>query len=63
MQGSKMEKVKTIFSKDTINYIVGREETYKIEGLLEGQVEIAKKHRLILVEWLMEVCDRFQLKR
>ena len=30
---------------------------------MRGQIDIQAKHRVILMEWLMEVSDKFQLKR
>lgn len=55
-----------IFSKETISYLVDRSKRlYNVTSrdLIITQSEVTPRHRKILVEWLMEVSDKFQLKR
>ena len=59
-----LRKVETRFDPDTIAYLAERgSELYTISDLFALQTEISTKQRFILVDWLMEVSDRFQLKR
>ena len=54
-----------VFGIETLNYLISREQSYApdpyyIERL---QPDITWTMRLILIDWMMEVCMEFQLKR
>lgn len=62
----RVRKVQTTFDLNTLRYLTlrGRElYAVSLEGLTDRQEQISAKHRFTLVDWLMEVSDKFQLKR
>ena len=49
---------------ETLNYLVSRECSYYADAyFLLKQVHINKMMRAILIDWMMEVCTEYQLKR
>jgi len=54
-----------IFDDETYNYLISREQCYRPDSyyLEKHQPELTWTMRLILVDWMMEVCAEFQLKR
>ena len=53
-----------MINSDSLEYLISREETYKPnQNYLEVQSNLTWLMRAILVDWMMEVCMEFSLKR
>lgn len=58
-------ELNAVLNLDTLNYLVGREIKYKPDPyyMEKNQPQITWKMRMILVDWMMEVCMEYKLKR
>lgn len=54
-----------VLGLDTLNYLISREQEYSPDPyyMEKSQPDLTWTMRLILVDWMMEVCMEFQLKR
>eukprot|EP00347_Sterkiella_histriomuscorum_P005956 403354617 len=57
-------KAQQTFSTETLDYLVERQRFYKVSKIIfdTRHPEITSKNRQILIDWLMDVSDKFQLK-
>ena len=58
-------EVTAVLSIDTLNYLIGRESKYMPDPyyMEKQQPHITPRMRLILCDWMMEVCTEYRLKR
>lgn len=62
----KLRRVESMLSSETVGYLIDRNsQLYSItfQSLMTNQSEITPRHRQILIDWIMEVSDKFQLKK
>lgn len=59
------EKKTNTFDSNTLNYLICQESLYQPDAfyLQRGQNHINSLMRTILMDWMMEVCSEFTLKR
>ncbi len=62
---SESEDLSQVFGTDTLNYLIAREQAYQPDAycLEKLQPHITWVMRAILMDWMMEVCAEFKLKR
>ena len=60
-----LRSVALTYAKPIIEYLLLRQKQYNVSAvkLKKTQSQVTPKNRQILLEWIMEVSEKFQLKR